>query len=344
MGAIVNFRLGLRRLLKRGALLVGANWPIVVIQFAARTAFQVLLAIPIIGTAVVLAVLLGEDLARLLEGGLRDILTAVTGAAQSEPIALAGFAAAFGVSLIAGAAIMAFVKGGTLATLVRADAEVGPLELDPLFLASLSRASRVSLPQLVTGGSVTFKRFLLLGLLQLLLYAVSGVLGMALLAYGYPEADNSLLFVGWALVATITAALFGLWITTVNFFHLLIQVVIAIEDLSVPAAAVRVARFVRAEVRDVSRIFLLLLLMVVAAMAGSALAWSGVALVAFVPLVGLAVVPLQLAALLVRGLAFEFIGLTGLSVYVTLYRRYAGHTARAVEPARLGPRPISAVR
>jgi hypothetical protein len=40
--------------------------------------------------------------------------------------------------------------------------------------------------------------------------------------------------------------------------------------------------------------------MVVAAWLASALAWSGVGLVAFVPLVGLAVFPLQIAALLVR--------------------------------------------
>jgi hypothetical protein len=41
--------------------------------------------------------------------------------------------------------------------------------------------------------------------------------------------------------------------------------------------------------------------------------------VAFVPLVGLAVFPLQLAALVVRGLVFEFLGLTTLGAYLTLY-------------------------
>ena len=40
------------------------------------------------------------------------------------------------------------------------------------------------------------------------------------------------------------------------------------------------------------------------------------------PLVGLAVFPLQLAALLVRGLVFEYIGLTAMGAYVSLYRRY----------------------
>jgi hypothetical protein len=74
--------------------------------------------------------------------------------------------------------------------------------------------------------------------------------------------------------------------------------------------------------------------LVVAAMLASALAWSGVGLIAFVPLVGLAVFPLQIAALLVRGLVFEYLGLTALGAYVTLY---VGHAARreAVGGARV---------
>ena len=54
----------------------------------------------------------------------------------------------------------------------------------------------------------------------------------------------------------------------------------------------------------------------------SALAWSGVGLIAFVPLVGLAVFPLQLAALLLRGIVFEFIGLAALGAYAALYHRH----------------------
>jgi len=38
-------------------------------------------------------------------------------------------------------------------------------------------------------------------------------------------------------------------------------------------------------------------------------------------LVGLAVVPLQLVALVLRGLAFEYIGLAAAGAYLTLYRR-----------------------
>ncbi len=60
--------------------------------------------------------------------------------------------------------------------------------------------------------------------------------------------------------------------------------------------------------------------MVVAATLASAFAWSGVALIAFIPFIGLVVVPLQLFALLLRGVLFEYIALTALGAYVTLYR------------------------
>ena len=92
------------------------------------------------------------------------------------------------------------------------------------------------------------------------------------------------------------------------------------------------ARFVRAEFKELALVFLVVFALVAAAMLASALAWSGVGLIAFVPLVGLAVFPLQIAALLLRGLAFEYLGLTALGAYVTLYQ---GHVARrAEEPGR----------
>ena len=53
----------------------------------------------------------------------------------------------------------------------------------------------------------------------------------------------------------------------------------------------------RSEFRELAGVFFVVLGLVVAATLASALAWSGVGLIAFVPLVGLAVFPLQLAAL-----------------------------------------------
>jgi hypothetical protein len=58
-----------------------------------------------------------------------------------------------------------------------------------------------------------------------------------------------------------------------------------------------------------------------------------VGLIAFVPLVGLAVFPLQIAALMLRGLIFEYLGLTALGAYVALYAGYAARQAEAVRPS-----------
>ncbi len=93
--------------------------------------------------------------------------------------------------------------------------------------------------------------------------------------------------------------------------------------------------------RDLAAVFLVELGLVIGATLASALAWSGVGLIAFVPLVGLAVFPLQIAALLLRGLIFEYIGLTALGAYVTLVpslRRTSRDGARgaAERPGRLG--------
>jgi hypothetical protein len=84
-----------------------------------------------------------------------------------------------------------------------------------------------------------------------------------------------------------------------------------------------VGRFVRAERRALSGVFAVVFAVVVAATFVSALAWSGVGLVAFVPLIGLAVFPLQVAALVIRGLVFEYVGLTAMGAYVTLYEGHA---------------------
>jgi len=109
------------------------------------------------------------------------------------------------------------------------------------------------------------------------------------------------------------------------------QIAVAVEGVGLLEGGRAVARFIRREFRDLALVFLVVLALVVAAMLASALAWSGVGLIAFVPLVGLAVFPLQLAALLLRGLVFEYLGLTALGAYVTLFARDAARDADRVD-------------
>jgi hypothetical protein len=64
--------------------------------------------------------------------------------------------------------------------------------------------------------------------------------------------------------------------------------------------------------------------LILAATAASLLATAALGLVAFVPFFGLAAIPLQLLAWLLRGLVFQYLGLTSVGAYLKLYRRFSG--------------------
>jgi hypothetical protein len=276
----------------------------------------------VVGAAVLIAVLLGADLAELLQGSIRDIFTTVAGALMSEPVALVAFITAFTLVLCGGSVLMFAVKGGTVDVLIAANAAAGTIEHQPITYEHLHGAARFSLERFTAGCTRLFRRYLALGGVLMVAYGVSAGAYLAFVIYGYRAAGGRALIIGWTLIAAVAAIALVVWITIVNLFYLLMQVATAMEDLPLGAAAARVAGFVRAEFRELLGVFLVVLGLLVAAMLASALAWSGVGLIAFVPLVGLAVFPLQIAALLLRGLVFEYLGLTALGAYITLYTRY----------------------
>lgn len=335
----------LKLLLKRGALLAAANWQTVAIQFAAQTTFQVLLAVPIIGAAILVAVTLGGDLANLLQGSLRDVFSTITDSLLGEPVALLAFVSAFSIVLAGGSVFMFLVKGGTIDVLVSANDTAGSIEREPITFESLRSAAVFSLPLFMQGCRRLFRRFLALGVGLMLVYALSAAAYLTFIVLGYRTAGTDEGVLGWAFIAALSAVALVLWITVINLLYLLMQIAIAIENVGLPDAGRAVGRFVRAEYRELGGVFLVVFGMVVAATLASALAWSGVGLIAFVPLVGLAVFPLQIVALLLRGLVFEYIGLTALGAYVTLYRRRArqlGSAALEGAPVNSGARLTNA--
>jgi hypothetical protein len=326
--------LDVKHLLKRGALVAAANWPTVAIQFAARTTFQLLLGVPIISAAVLVAVLLGIDTTDLFRAGIREMAAAIAESLASEPVALTAFLAAFGVVLLGGSVFMFLVKGGTVSVLLAAEEAAGPIESGPFDLQRLHDASGFTLSRFTDGCRRLFRRYLWLGLALMVVYGVSAAGYLAFVVYGYRSAEGQAWLVGWTLVAALGAVLLVAWFTAVNLFYLLLQIAIAVDDASVSGALGSVSRFARDEPRRLGGVFLVVFAMIVAATLVSALAWSGIALVAFVPLVGLVVIPLQIAGLLLRGLLFEYIGQTGLTAYLALYRRHAARTAGAAERPR----------
>jgi hypothetical protein len=330
--------LDLKHLLKRGALVTAANWQTVVIQFVAETTFQVLLAVPIIGAAILVAILLGADLADLLQGSLRDIFTTIASTLLSEPVALVAFVTAFALVLFGGSVLMFSVKGGTVDILMTANAEAGPIERQPLSIDALRGASRFTLERFTDGCARLFRPYLSLGVALMVVYGVSAGAYLTFVIYGYRLAEGRVLIIGWTFIAALAAALLVAWITIVNCLYLLLQIAMAVDGVGLAQGCRAAARFIRDEFRELAGVFLVVVALVVAATLASALAWSGVGLIAFVPLVGLAVFPLQLAALLVRGLVFEYLGLTALGAYLTLYQGYASRRTEGV-----GHSPLTSV-
>ena len=319
----------LKLLLKRGALLAAANWQTVAIQSAAQMTFQALLAVPIVGAAILVAVFLGGDLANLLDGTLREIFRTIADTLMAEPVALVAFISSFSIVLCGGSVFLFLVKGGTVEVLAAANAAVGPIERDAVTLDFLRPAAVFSMERFLGGCSRLFRRYLALGVLLVVVYGASAAAYLAFIVVGYRTAEGRESVFGWALVVALSAVALAVWITMVNLLYLLMQIAMAVEDVGLADAFRAVARFVRATGRELGGVFAVVLAMVVGATLASALAWSGVGLVAFVPLVGLAVFPLQIVALLLRGLVFEYIGLTALGAYLTLYRRPAEQSGPA---------------
>jgi hypothetical protein len=323
----------LKSTLKRGALITAANWPVVIIQFVAESTFKLLLGVPVIGGVLLVGLALGRDVDELLRGSLREVLTSVAGTLVDHPGAFAAFVLATALVVLGGSALTFLVKGGTVSVLVRGSTLAGAVERPPLRLAAVQRAAAFSVTAFTAGSAYLFRRYLRLGLILLAAYAVSGGAYLAAVVGTYRLAQEAELMVAWTMFAALASSVLLVWISIVNLVYLLVQMIVAAEDTSVRRAARRLATFVRRELRSVTLVFLVLLGLVALATIASMLATAGLSLVSFVPLVGLAVFPLQAGAWLVRGLVFQYLGLTALSAYLSIYLPPDSASASAMRPA-----------
>jgi hypothetical protein len=224
------------------------------------------------------------------------MFTTVTSALLSEPLALVAFVAAFAVVLFGGSVLMFLVKGGTVDVLIAAHRAARPIEREPITIDALHSASTFTIERFTAGCGRLFKPYLAVGLTLMAVYAISAAGYLAFVIYGYRAATDRFLIVGWTFVAALSAVLLVGWITLVNLMYLLMQIAIAVDGIGMANAPGAVLRFIRSEFRALAAVVGVVLALVVLATFASALAWSGVGLIAFVPLVGLAVIPLQLAA------------------------------------------------
>lgn len=300
--------------LKRGALVTAANWQVVVVQFVADTLFKTLLAVPIVGGLVLVALVVGGDPLEMLRLEPGQILSTMVGVLLAQPFALAAFLMALGLVLCGGSVLMFAVKAGSVTVLLAGDRAAGPIEQPPLRMSSLARANQASVERFTTGVRTLFSRYLRLGIGLSVVYAVlTG--GYMALVFG-PPATAAL---DGPLAVTLASLALILAVTLVNFLYLLLQIVVAAEDCGVLEAVPHVARLLRRRTKAISQVLASILALMLMATGVSVLATAALGLIAFVPFVGLAALPLQVFAWLVRGVVFQFVGLTGVATYMRLH-------------------------
>jgi len=312
----------LKLLLKRGALVAAANWPVVVLQFVAGTLFNALLAVPIAGGTVLVMLLAGAEPAALLQLEYREILPALIGALVAQPIALVAFLCALALVAGGGSVLMFAVKAGTLTVLVAGERVAGTIEQPPLDLAVLMATNRFSIDRFTRGLRHLFRRYLALGAVLAVAYAFA-VAAYGMLVFGPPAASP---LGGTVLVTAASLWLIGL-ITLINFLYLLTQIVMAADDCPLADAVPRVGRLLVREARPILGVLGAILGLMALTTAASVLATAALGLIAFVPFVGLAALPLQVAAWLLRGLVFQYISLAGAAAYLRLHVSTTPQTA-----------------
>lgn len=316
----------MRQLLRRGLWLTVANWPVVAMQWLAEAVFQACLALPVFGVAVVGAMVFAGRLPELLSGDTRALLAMLVTALLNQPVALTVFAVAFGLALVAGSTLLIAVKAGSLSVLVQADAVGASWTPRAWRTATLRQLRTFSFPIFWTGTRLRFRRFLQLAAWLSLAYALVGALYVVGIVVGYRWVDEGRWHDIWTRAVAASTVLLFLAITAVNVFYLLMQIALANEPIGLRVALRQVRGFVRARAGVLTALFLAVSFGLALAWVASAVLWTGVGLVAVLPVVGIAMVPLQLVGWVVRGVVFEFITVVAMSVYVSLYRDFHGRT------------------
>lgn len=307
-----------RLALKRGALLAAANWPAVLVQFVADAVFKALMAVPVAGGIALVVLLLGIEPSDLALRGPRESIPAVATVLLAQPLALVAFLLSVAVALAGGSALMFAVKGGVLAVLAESDRVTGPVESRPLDIGVLYRAGCFTPERFADGARRVFAPYMRLGSALLGAYAFVATASFAAAVGLVPVEDAR-----WAFVAAAISLLDVVVITGINLLYLLAQLIVAVDGCDAWSAGRQVGRLLRAAPREMSAVFLTVLGLVVLGTVGSVLATTALGLIAFVPLIGLAALPLQLLAWLLQGVLFQFLSVAAAGAYLAIYRETA---------------------
>jgi hypothetical protein len=298
----------------------------VLVQFVADTLFKTLIAVPIVGGLVLVALIAGGNPFELLRiDDLTQTVSTMVGVLLAQPFALAAFVFALGVVMIGGSIMMFAVKAGSVTILLAGDRAAGAIEVPPLRMSALREANQSSLERFTDGVRRLFARYFRLAIGLTAAYAIVVAAYLAFL-WG-PSISETL---DRPVMVTLASLAVLVSITFINFIYLLLQIVMAAEDCGVLEAVPHAARLLRRRTMELGQVLAAILALMLLATGASILATTALGLIAFVPFVGLAALPLQVFAWLVRGVVFQFVGLTGASTYLRL--QYAMQVERVEVP------------
>ena len=314
--------LSLRAALKQGALVTAANWPVVLVEFALWSLFELALGVPILGGAFMVAVLLGFNLDGLISQGLGNTADLIIGSLVAAPVALGAFLLAVGLVAAGGIMLVFIVKTGTLTVLVAGERAAADLYRAPTHVAAIQRASAFTVAAVYEGTRRYGGRGVRLAAWLSLAYLVIVAAAFGAIMIGFRLAADSAWAGAWVLLVALATSAAVLAATVTNLIFDLARIVVVTEDCRVSEAFRRARQFVVRDARHVLGIFAITSLMLLVAAAAWLVATANIAFIGFVPVVGLLVAPLQAALWIVRGLLFQYLGLATLMAYQTQYRRF----------------------
>lgn len=268
------------------------------------------------------AVLLDAEVEPIFGEGLRLAADRVIRGLTPIPSALVAFLAAVGLVAVGGLAMLAMLRLSVLALLVEGDRRADDLHDGPVRAARL-RLATVDLDQLIDAIPRFAKRAMRLAIGLSLAYALTVGAYLLVMALGYWLLPGSRWTAAWPILVVVATSAVVVVTVVVKLSFDLVGVIVVHDNCGVRAALHRLGGFLVADARQVLGIFGVMAALFAVAAAGAVLATAGLALVAWVPLVGLVVAPLQAAAWLIRGLLFQGIELVALTAYLTQYRRFA---------------------
>jgi hypothetical protein len=278
---------------------------------------KVLAGLPVAAAAALVLILSAPGAG---DTGAGDLATALA-ALATQPGALLAVALSAIAAGLGGLVLGAVVKAGTVSIIVAGERRAPPGLPRPIRAAALGGSSAWSRARFRAGCRRFGRRFVGLALLLGVLDAALAV-GYAVAAVQAYRAFVSLAASWWIPAAMLAVSIAAVAASSVaDLAYRLAQLVVAVDDVPIRGGLAGAVAFLRRAPLPIARIWVSALVVSTVVLIATLVAAAAIGPISFVPLVGVAVWPLQGAVWLLRGLVLPFIDLAALAAYVMVYRR-----------------------